>query len=304
TLPPSPVFSAFDLDAHQSEYLTPMNKPLEASAMATMKMILMESPPQLLAQHIVHLNLRLLKVIGNASPLGLKVTCGLELISLPQGAQLRKDALERFRCLHYFISVLILICPKLPERAQMVALWIRVANELRCTHGDLYGFSAVMTALNSPQIQHLKSTWDVLNTKHSSSLDLFRTKLNSLLTELNGAAGALPLQNISIPHIAPLLTLLENQLDPEASDLSSFDLDTILGHLDCARFITEHCYLYQATSQKILNGFRPQREIMDLFCTECHLKVLWGVRGARVATSERYPKVEQLLQVLAQRAEP
>ena len=93
-LPPSSEVSTFDLEAHQSEYLTPGNKPLEASAIATMKMILMETPPGILAQHIVHLDLKLLKM-SSPGALGLRVHCGLELITLPQGHQLRKDALER-----------------------------------------------------------------------------------------------------------------------------------------------------------------------------------------------------------------
>jgi hypothetical protein len=88
--------SAFDLDLHQSEYLMPMNKPLEASAIATMKMILMETDPRVLAQHIVHLDLNLLKILGHEENLGLNVHCGLELITLPQGQQLRQDALERY----------------------------------------------------------------------------------------------------------------------------------------------------------------------------------------------------------------
>jgi hypothetical protein len=54
--------------------------------------------------------------------------------------------------MRYFIAMLILICPKLAERAKMVALWIQVANELRATFGDLYSFSSVMSALNCPQV--------------------------------------------------------------------------------------------------------------------------------------------------------
>ena len=93
-LPQMPGVTAFDLQGHSSDYLTPNNKPLEASAVATMKMILLESSPKLLAQHITYLDLNLLKIMGNHD-LGLGVHSGLELITLPQGQQMRQDVLER-----------------------------------------------------------------------------------------------------------------------------------------------------------------------------------------------------------------
>lgn len=91
-LPKAPPASTFDLDTHQSDFLPPQNKPLEASAVATMKMILLESPSDVLARHIACLDLDLL---GWDREDGSGVRSGLQLMTLPQGRQMRADALER-----------------------------------------------------------------------------------------------------------------------------------------------------------------------------------------------------------------
>lgn len=87
------------------------NKPLEASVLLKVKEILLENNTHKLAEHITKVDLDFLKVLNEAD-LGLGVTSGLELLTLPQGKQLRQDVIERYEqdlgtfclnqtCMHY-----------------------------------------------------------------------------------------------------------------------------------------------------------------------------------------------------------
>ena len=87
--------SAFNLMKFDSGILPPENKPLEGSTMATIKQLLLESEPSIIAKHLAKVNLDTLLVTG-FHDLGVGVFSGLELITLPQGSQLRRDIIERF----------------------------------------------------------------------------------------------------------------------------------------------------------------------------------------------------------------
>ena len=93
-LPDAEEKSYFDVECYMSSLLTPNNKPLESSAVTTIRMLLLECDPTLLAQHITHIDLDLLKVTGSHD-IGVGVFSGLEHLTLPQGQQLRLDLLER-----------------------------------------------------------------------------------------------------------------------------------------------------------------------------------------------------------------
>ena len=93
-LPDPDEKSEFDVDNYASSLLTPHNKPLEGSAVTTIRMLLLECESTLLAQHITHVDLELLKVTGSHN-FGVGVFSGLEHMTLPQGQQLRLDLLER-----------------------------------------------------------------------------------------------------------------------------------------------------------------------------------------------------------------
>ena len=86
--------SRFDLTDYVSQILTPNNKPLEGSAKATIKALLLDTKPEVLALHLTLLDLDLFKVFALADQ-GVGVFSGLQLITLPQGQRMRQDALER-----------------------------------------------------------------------------------------------------------------------------------------------------------------------------------------------------------------
>lgn len=118
-------------------------------------------------------------------------------------------------------------------------------------------------------------------------------------------SGLLPLQNVSIPDIAPLVFLLERDessltdyLPWELSDQNS-GLDILLIHLDTARLITAQCGLYKVTAENVMKTVKFEDLISDVFQTEFHLRILWGAKGATVERTERQKKYEQLLAVLS-----
>ena len=127
---------------------------------------------------------------------------------------------------------------------------------------------------------------------------------------MDEGGGSLPIQNVCLPHIMPLLEVL----DREQGDLKSvanwernqrdLGIDTVLAHLDTARIITEQCGLYRVTGENTLRDFKPDKSILDMFRTEMHLKLLWGAKGAAVNRSDRYGKFTQVLVVLSEKVEP
>mmetsp|Transcript_3904 Transcript_3904/g.7138 ORF Transcript_3904/g.7138 Transcript_3904/m.7138 type:complete len:221 (-) Transcript_3904:94-756(-) len=208
-----------------------------------------------------------------------------------------------------FVMVTTLTCGKVTERAKMLSQWIQIAVELRSTFGNLFGFASVMEGLTSDHITRLRDTWLILRRNHTSSAFQFDTKLKSAYKSLMDGSGLLPLQNVSIPDIAPLVCLLErdeSSLDTflpwEVSDQNS-GLDILLTHLDTARLITAQCGLYRVTAQNVMKTTKSEDLISDVFQTEFHLRVLWGAKGSIVERLERQNKYEQLLAVLSNRAE-
>ena len=181
-------------------------------------------------------------------------------------------------------------------------------------HGQLM-LSCYLTSIF--QIIRLKNTWNVLRESYEPSSNLYVSRLCGIHKSLNAAAGALPLHNITIPHIVPLADLLERSTSPgEAGDsitppwLSWDDqrpelaLDILLAHLDTARVITNHCSLYRAASEAIMVTFTPDKHLLQVFQTETHQKLLWGFKGCGVLASERFAKYKKVLSLLSDKTEP
>ena len=89
--------SQYDCDEvinHESQFLTPDNRPLESSAVTLMKSMIFDTPPAVLAFQITRIDLELLKIAVSTN-ICHGVNSGLELITLPQGRWLRQDVIER-----------------------------------------------------------------------------------------------------------------------------------------------------------------------------------------------------------------
>lgn len=148
-----------------------------------------------------------------------------------------------------------------------------------------------------------------MNVKHSYphiSL-MYEAKLSSSIRAMDEGGSSLPLQNISIPHIIPLVEMLERDSPQEVATWeeakSDYGLDILLAHLDTARIITEQYGLYRVTGENALRDLTADDDVLDVFRTEMHLKLLWGAKGAAVSRDERYTKFSQLLTILSERAE-
>ncbi|XP_041368185.1 SH2 domain-containing protein 3C-like [Gigantopelta aegis] len=285
------------------------NKPLEASSLIAVKSYLLEENVKNLAQHITKVDLEVLQVLLEQD-LGVGVQSGLELITLPHGKQLRQYIIERCHCMKLIVMVTILTCSSVIERAKMLSQWIETARELKQTMGNLFGFTNVMEGLLSDKIQRLSNTLLMLRKNHTNSAYTLDTKLRPAFHSMNDGTSELPLQNVSIPHIGPIVHLLERDLDDVLSLMSweeedsNYGLDIMLSHLDVARIIASQFGLYRINGSSVLSEMKENPELVDVFRTEFHMRLLWGMKGCGVNRRDRHTKFEQLLMILSNRAEP
>ena len=179
-----------------------------------------------------------------------------------------------------------------------------------CVVVFLHHLSSPTSALSLPQVQRLRDTWLILRQMHTSSAYMFDTKLKPLLKSLHEGSGILPLQNVTLPNLTPVVQLLHRDLDDldilfswEASDPIA-GLDFLLSHLDIARIVASQTRMYRTAAQAVMKEIEVVDELEDLCRTEFQLRLMWGSKGARATRAERLRKFEQLLGVLSERLEP
>ncbi|XP_050397332.1 breast cancer anti-estrogen resistance protein 3 homolog isoform X3 [Patella vulgata] len=299
--------SSFNVRTSEFAVLPNDCKPLEAGSMIKLKSTLLEKDARVLALHCTKMDLDAVHVLTNEDH-GMGVESGLELLTLPQGKDLRQDIIERCHCMKLFVIVSILTCSTVSERANMMSQWILISLELKLL-GNLFSFVNVMDGLTSQQVSRLKTTRLILRQNHTNSAYTFDTKLKAAYKALNEGSSSLPLQNVCVPNINPLVYLLERDLDSLLNELTwernnpVAGLDMFLTHLDTARVIAAQVELYQITGSAVMADFHGDRDILDMFDTAFHLKLLWGARGASVNRKDRHRKFDQLLIILSERAE-
>lgn len=148
--------SKFDLENFTTLLLPAMeNKPLDNDALNTIRIMLSETAPRIIANHISRIDFKLLldsagKTENNEESI---FNCsGIELTTLNHGAQFRKDLIERAECLRLLVAVTILTCSDDTERAETLNKWIQIAVDTKTALGNLYGFSNIMLGLCMPQV--------------------------------------------------------------------------------------------------------------------------------------------------------
>jgi SH2 domain-containing protein 3C len=145
----------FDLELFHT-VLLPYNdyRPLDSGTLATFRMMISETSPRVIANHMTRIDIKLLlgevEDTKNVNPL--KCT-GIELLMLDHGRQLRKDLIERTQCLKLLVAVTILTCPCDEERAETLNKWIQIAVDAKTAAGNLFGFTALMLGLCMPQVK-------------------------------------------------------------------------------------------------------------------------------------------------------
>ncbi|KAJ7316703.1 hypothetical protein JRQ81_002865 [Phrynocephalus forsythii] len=297
--------SSFQPRHFRSLLLAPDNKPLEPSTLKRLKDLFAQHDCQATALHLLQIDCQAVRIIGvsKEQQRSMGVSSGLELITLPQGHQLRKDLLERHHLIALGIAVDILGCTgPVAERAATVHKVIQLGMELWRSAGDLFALSAVMKALQLPQITRLEQTWRHLRQNHTQSAIVFEKELKPLMGCLNRAEGnsAFSLKGVAVPHILPLLCLMEGE---ELCGDQGETCDVLLRTLEAARFIATNATDYRVNAEMKLQGFRATPELLEAFQTEFSLRLFWGSKGAEADQAERYSKFERILTVLSQKLE-
>ncbi|NXM31484.1 BCAR3 protein, partial [Oxyruncus cristatus] len=317
---PAPVFetvSSFKPNDFESKLLPPENKPLETSMLRRVKELFTNNNPKIIAQHILRMDCKVARIVEVSEEMRRNMggNSGLELITLPYGHQLRLDLIERHNTMAIGIAVDILGCTgNVEDRAATLNRIIQVAVELKDSLGDLYAFSAIMKALEMPQVSRLEQTWTALRHRYTQTAIMYEKQLKPSCKALHEGQDewnktiSAPEDNTTVPLLMPLLTLMERQAVVfegtelwESTDQSG---EIMLRHLGAARAIAHNAQRYRRAAQQALQGFQPDEELSEIFKTEFQMRLLWGSKGAQVNQSERYEKFSQILTALSRKLEP
>ncbi|XP_061590275.1 LOW QUALITY PROTEIN: SH2 domain-containing protein 3C [Cololabis saira] len=303
--------SSFRPSRYESCLLPTENKPLEMTVLKKVKELLAEVDAKTAAKHITMVDCRVARILGVTSEMQrmMGVSSGLELLTLPHGHQLRLDLLERFYTMSIMMAVDLLGCTgSTEERAALLHKTIQLAAELKNNLGNMFGFAAVMRALELPQISRLEQTWVALRQRHTEGAILYEKKLKPFMKNLNDGKESSVLSNTSFPHILPVLSLLERGLAVgellEPWESAEAGVDVVMFHLEAARAIAHHREIYRSNAETKLQGFQERADVLDIFQTEFQMRLLWGSRGSEGNQLERYQKFDKVLTALSQKLEP
>ncbi|XP_060763033.1 SH2 domain containing 3Cb [Neoarius graeffei] len=303
--------SSFRPSMYQSPLLPAENKPLEARVLRSAKEVLVDADTKTMAMHITKIDCMVAHILdlSGESTRGMAVSSGMELLTLPHGHHLRQDLLERFYTMSIMLAMVLLGCTgSVEERGSLLHRIISLASELKTRLGNMFGFAAVMRVLELPQIVRLDETWMALRQKYTESAVLYEKTLRPFLKRMNDGKELCDPSETTIPHVLPLLLLLEKStLILEGSESwESLDsgMDSVLCHLNSARTIACHGETYCSNAKAKLQGFHEQPDVLEVFLTEFQMRLLWGSRGAEASREERYEKFDKVLTALSNRLEP
>ncbi|XP_024080706.1 breast cancer anti-estrogen resistance protein 3 isoform X1 [Cimex lectularius] len=324
SIPPTIDFeipSCFVLDNFHSLLLPVMeNKPLDATALKAVRVLLQDNGSRIIANHLTKVDLELIINKNNIWGDLIGFSSGLELCSLPFGRQMRKDLIERTMCLKLLVAVTILTCNADSERAETLNKWIEVAIDTKTALGNLFGFNAIMMGLCMPQIQDLAVTWHILRQKYTDAAFNFEAKLRPTLKSMNECTNP-QAPNTTIPHLLPFISLMERSIEDTIHSKTStvvehvciaqwessspdLGLKTLALHMEEGRKMVRSLPSFRRNSEIFLSDSRVVELLVDMFRTEFQLKFLWGSRGSTVEPQERYAKFDQILTAMCDMYEP
>ncbi|CAM4661244.1 unnamed protein product [Lepidochelys olivacea] len=296
--------SSFQPHSFPSLLLPPDNKPLEPGALKRLKDLFTRHDCRTMALHVLYMDCLVSRItrVPREQQQAMGVSSGLELITLPHGHQLRLDLLERHHLMALGIAVDILGCTGgVAERAGTLHKIVQLAVELKGSAGDLFALSAVMKGLQLPQVARLDQTWQKLRQTHTESAIAFEKDLKPFVKRLNQGEGNSSPGEVAIPHLLPLISLMEGE---QLWDDHEESCDLLLRTLESARSIATSAGAYKATAEAKLQGFQATAELLEAFQTEFALRLFWGSKGAAADRAERYRKFDAILTVLSQKLEP
>ncbi|XP_056624424.1 breast cancer anti-estrogen resistance protein 3 homolog isoform X1 [Triplophysa dalaica] len=298
--------SCFRLDEFRSLLLPENNRPLDHSTLARVKELLTHTDAHTTALHMLSVNCQVARITGVTAEQKrmMGVETGLELITLPHGGQLRQDLLERHHVLALGMAVDLLGCTgSVGQRVTVLHKIIQLAQELRDTTHDLYAFSAVMKALELPQVVRLEMTWRALRRSHTDSAVQFEKSLKPFMKSLQEGDDSVFSGPLSLPHMVPLLRLMEGEDCVESTDEGCQLLFNLL-HSARNAALNASDYTQHANSLLSAGGWESIPELLEVFQTEFALRLFWGETGAKTERKERYAKFDRILTVLSNKLEP
>ncbi|XP_051242547.1 breast cancer anti-estrogen resistance protein 3 homolog isoform X1 [Dicentrarchus labrax] len=297
--------SCFQLDHFKSLLLPENNRPLEPSVLLALKELFNRSNADTTALHMLSVDCQVARIVGvtDEQKRIMGVGSGLELVTLPHGHQLRQDLLERHHLIALGVAVDILGCTgTVSQRATVLHKLILLAQALKEHTSNLYSFSAVMKALEMPQIMRLEMTWRALRRNHTETAVLFEKKLKPFMKLLNEGDDSVVDGPIAVPHLVPLLMAMEGEDPVEDSERGCQLLYDVL---QSARNAALHAQDYQQHAHSLLTGgWELIPELLEAFRTEFALRLFWGQSGAAADRKERYEKFDKILCVLSDKLEP
>uniref|UniRef100_A0A8C1MNS5 SH2 domain containing 3Ca n=1 Tax=Cyprinus carpio TaxID=7962 RepID=A0A8C1MNS5_CYPCA len=151
------------------------------------------------------------------------------------------------------------------------------------------GFAAVMRALELPQISRLEQTWITLRQRHTEGAILYEKKLKPFLKAMNDGKGR---------------TECFKESSTEDYYYVESGVDVVMSHLEAARTIAHHGGLYRTNAESKLQDFQERKDVLEIFCTEFQMRLLWGSRGSEGSQAERYEKFDKVLTALSHKLEP
>ncbi|KAG5278240.1 hypothetical protein AALO_G00096760 [Alosa alosa] len=299
--------SSFRLERFESLLLPEGNKPLEQAVLMQLKELFSRVPARTTALHMLSVDCQIARITGvtleQRRMMG--VNSGLELITLPHGSQLRQDLLERHHLISLGIAVDLLGCTgTVGQRATVLHKIIQLAEELKTGARDLYAFSAIMAGLEMPQVTRLEMTWRALRRNHTDSAVLFEKTHKPFMKALNEGDDSVVSSPVAVPHIVPLLRLMEGEEPVEHSDPEK-GCSLLYSLLQAARSTAVHAAEHQQHAHSLLSaGWEPIPELLEAFRTEFALRLFWGQAGAEAERQQRYEKFDKILTVLSSKLEP
>ncbi|XP_067621800.1 breast cancer anti-estrogen resistance protein 3 homolog isoform X1 [Eurosta solidaginis] len=299
------------------------NKPLDGDALTTFKMMLLESGPKVIAEHITRIDIGLLiEELPEDEERNVLDCCGLEMLTLPFGKIFRTDLIERTQCMKLMVAVTILTCQTDLDRAELLSKWIQIAVETKTALGNLFGFCAIMLGLCMPQIQKLENAWHILRQKYTDSAFTFEAKLRPTLISMNECSNP-QAPNTTVPHVLlyallkdrPVIDIIGmNNINMEdrsslyktcitswEAKVDDFGMTIHFLHLDSARNFLNNLSLYRKNAKLMLEESTPRLDelLSDAFRTEFHVKFLWGSKGVVATPEDRHSKLEKVLVLMA-----
>ncbi|XP_049732549.1 SH2 domain-containing protein 3A isoform X2 [Loxodonta africana] len=288
-----------------SRLLGPKNRPLEPGVLHTLRGLFLEHHPRSTALHLLLVDCQATGLLGvtRAQKRAMGVTSGLELLTLPQGHRLRLELLERQEALALAGALAVLGCAgPLEERAAALRGLVELALALRPgAAGDLPGLAAVMGALLMPQVSRLERTWRQLRRSYTEAALAFEQELKPLMRALDESTGPCQPGEVALPHVAPVVRLLEGEELPGQPDESC---EQLLRTLSGARRMARDAPKFREVAAQRLRGFQLNPELKEALTTSFLRRLLWGSRGAQAPQAQRLEKFQRVLSTLSQRLEP